>query len=217
MLRVKVCGITRQEDAFAAVRAGADAIGLQFYGKSTRHVTPEQGRSIRKQLPPFLSVVGVFVNAEREEILRTVQCCRLDYIQLHGDEGPEYFVDMPAKTIKVVRVGGAEDLKGLERYSADALLLDAKVGNQYGGTGQCFDWSLLNGLTTSVPLILAGGLRPGNIEKAVRDANPQAVDVSSGVESAPAVKSYEKMRLFIEKARSAARSGHGGIDGALRA
>ena len=204
MLRVKICGITRQEDALAAARAGADAIGLHFYKKSVRYVTPEQAMLITKQLPPFLSVVGVFVNAEREEILRTAELCRLDYIQLHGNETPEAFINLPARSIKTVRVGSVEDLCGVERYPVDALLLDAKIGDQYGGTGQCFDWSLLNGLTTSMPLILAGGLRPDNIAEAVKATNPQAVDVSSGVESAPAIKSYDKMRRFIQNARRAA-------------
>ena len=204
MLRVKICGITRQQDALAAARAGADAIGLHFYKKSVRYVTPEQAMQIRKQIPPFVSVVGVFVNAEREEILRTAEFLRLDYIQLHGNESPDSFRDLPARTIKTMRVGSQEDLYGLDRYPADALLLDAKVGDQYGGTGQSFDWSLLNGLTTSMPLILAGGLRPDNIAEAVKATNPQAVDVSSGVESAPAIKSYDEMRVFIQNARSAA-------------
>ena len=204
MLRVKICGITRQEDALAAARAGADAIGLHFYKKSVRYVTPEQAMLITKQLPPFLSVAGVFVNAEREEILRTAELCRLDYIQLHGNETPDSFINLPARTIKTVRVGSVEDLYGLERYPVDALLLDAKIGDQYGGTGQCFDWSLLNGLTTSMPLILAGGLRPDNIAEAVKATNPQAVDVSSGVESAPAIKSYDKMQKFIQNARRTA-------------
>ena len=203
MLRVKICGITRQQDALAAAKAGADAIGLQFYKKSVRYVTPEEAVQIRKQLPPFISIVGVFVNAEREEIQRITELIRLDYIQLHGDEGPDSYRDLPARTIKTVRVGSQNDLCGLNDFPADALLLDAKVGDQYGGTGQRFDWSLLHGLTTSLPLILAGGLRPDNIAEAVKATNPHAVDVSSGVESAPAIKSYDKMRVFIQRARSA--------------
>ncbi|MDE2772696.1 MAG: phosphoribosylanthranilate isomerase [Gemmatimonadota bacterium] len=201
MLRVKICGITRREDALAAARAGADAIGLNFCKESVRYVTAEQGILITKQLPPFLSVVGVFVNAKRDEILRTAELCRLDYIQLH-DDTPDAFRNLPVRTIKTVRVGDVEDLRGLERYPVDALLLDAKVGGQYGGTGQCFDWSLLNGFVTSAPLILAGGLRPDNIARAVEATNPQAVDVSSGVESTPGIKSYDKMQAFVQNAHS---------------
>jgi phosphoribosylanthranilate isomerase len=204
MLRVKICGITRQEDVLAAAQAGADAIGFQFYKQSARYITPERAALLAKNLPPFLSVVGVFVNDEPEEVRRIAELCHLDYVQLHGNENPNSFSNIPCRIIKAVRVERADDLIDLERFSVDALLLDAKVGDLFGGTGQCFDWSLLKSITTSVPLILAGGLRPENIASAVKIAHPQAVDVSSGVESAPGIKSFDKMRSFIQNAHQAA-------------
>ncbi len=207
MMRVKICGVTRKQDALAAVRAGADAVGFQFFAQSARYVTPERATEIRRPMPPFVAVVGVFVNAGRDEILRTVQRVRLDYIQLHGDESPEFvraLSDLAVGTIKTVRVGRQEDLKGLDRYTVEAILLDAKVGKLYGGTGQTFDWSLVHGLRASVPVILAGGLRPENVADAIRVTNPRAVDVCSGVESAPGVKSSDKIRAFVQEARGTA-------------
>ncbi|NRA18465.1 MAG: phosphoribosylanthranilate isomerase [Oceanospirillaceae bacterium] len=198
MTRVKICGITRPEDALAAVRAGVDSIGLQFVEWSSRCVTIEQAMQIRKEIPSSVSVVGVFVNEKREDILRTVELVGLDYVQLHGDETADFVRELGVPTIKTVGVESQKDLYDLERYPADALLLDTKVDGQCGGTGQSFDWSLLNGFTTSIPLILAGGLRAENIVAAIRAVRPQEVDLCSGVESAKGIKSYEKMREYIK-------------------
>lgn len=209
MVRVKICGITRPQDAVAAARAGADAVGLQFFERSVRYVTPDQAAEIRRHIPPFVSVVGVFANAPREHILRVAERVGLDYVQIHGNENPDFSRDFPLRTIHTVRVGGREDLNDLDRYPANALLLDSKVGNELGGTGQSFDWSLLNGVTTSLPLIVAGGLRPDNVAAAVRATSPQAVDVCTGVESEPAIKSYAKMELFVRNARRAALGSEG--------
>ena len=204
VVRVKICGITSPQDALAAVQAGADAIGLQFYEGSIRCVDSRQALQIVQRMPPFVSLVGVFVNADRQEILEKASFLHLDYVQLHGDEHAELYRDFPIKTIKTVRVRSQEDLRDSEHYPSNALLLDSKVSGKYGGTGRTFDWSLIGGLTMSVPLILAGGLRPENVREAIETVNPQAVDVSSGVESAPAVKCYDKMRAFVQNAHGIA-------------
>jgi phosphoribosylanthranilate isomerase len=202
MLRVKICGVTSREDALNAERSGADAIGLQFFKGSVRYVTPDQAMDIRKSMPPFVSVVGIFVDADRDEILRMTELVGLDYIQLSGNESPDSCRDLPARTIKTIRVGSRDDLVGLDRYPVDVLHLDSQVGSQYGGTGRTFDWSLVEGFATSKPLVVAGGLNPDNVADAVRATRPHAVDVCSGVESAPAIKDYDKMRRFVDNARS---------------
>ncbi|MEO5345537.1 MAG: phosphoribosylanthranilate isomerase [Magnetococcus sp. YQC-9] len=205
--RVKICGITRIEDALAACDAGADALGFVFFARSKRFVTPKQAAMIVARLPPFVTVTGLFVNASREEILSTAAVCRLDLIQLHGDEPPKACRDLPGRVIKGVRVATAGDLVGLERYPVHGLLLDAKVANQFGGTGHAFDWSILQGYRLSLPLILAGGLHPDNVAEAVWRVRPYAVDVSSGVESAPGIKDTEKMVRFIRQVRRVALDG----------
>lgn len=201
--RIKICGITRSDDAWAAVRAGADAIGLVFYSRSPRYIDPEQAAAIAVGLPPFLSVVGLFVNATREEILHTAARCRLDHLQLHGDEPPGACRDLPGRVIKAVRVAETRDLAGLERYPVDGLLLDARSAGRYGGTGQRFDWSILDGYHPPRPLLLAGGLDPGNVAAAVRQVRPFAVDVSSGVESAPGIKDADRIARFVQQVRLA--------------
>jgi phosphoribosylanthranilate isomerase len=207
--RVKICGITRPEDAVAAARVGADAVGLQFFEGSVRHVTPDRAAEIRRALPPFVSVVGVFANASREYILRVAERVGLEYVQVHGDEDPGFCRDLPLPTVRAVRVGGPEDLEHLDRFAGDALLLDAKVDHAFGGTGERFDWSLLDRVTTRRPLIVAGGLQPDNVAEAVRATGCYAVDVCTGVESAPAVKSYVKMERFVGNARRAGLRGGG--------
>ncbi|MBF0272443.1 MAG: phosphoribosylanthranilate isomerase [Magnetococcales bacterium] len=204
MPRVKICGITRVEDALAAVAAGADALGFVFYPPSKRHITPEATARILKRLPPFITITGLFVNASREEIHTTAAVCRLDVIQLHGDESPEACRGLPGRVIKAVRVGEAADLTGLERFPVQGLLLDAKVADHYGGSGCVFDWSLIAGYRSPVPLILAGGLNPENVFQAVRQVAPYAVDVSSGVESAPGIKNHDAMAQFIRQVHRAA-------------
>lgn len=202
--RVKICGITSIADALAAVEAGADALGFVFYGRSSRFVEPKIAARIVAELPPFVTLVGLFVNAGREEIRATVECCGLDVVQLHGDEAPGECRGLPGRVIKAVRVAAPEDLEGLERYPVRAILLDAKVESHYGGSGCRFDWSLLSGYRAGLPMILAGGLNPENVAQAVRQVRPYAVDVSSGVESSPGVKDREKMELFVRRVRLAA-------------
>ncbi|MBF0212777.1 MAG: phosphoribosylanthranilate isomerase [Magnetococcales bacterium] len=204
MPRVKICGITNGEDALAAVEAGADALGFVFYARSRRYVEPETVARILELLPPFVTVTGLFVNAGRDRIRATNAICRLDAIQLHGDEAPGECRGLPGRVIKAIRVGALEDLSGLERYPVQALLLDAKVADHYGGSGCAFDWSLISAYHPHVPLILAGGLHPDNVAAAVRQVRPYAVDVSSGVERAPGVKDHEKMAQFVRRVHQAA-------------
>ena len=204
--RVKICGITSIVDGLAAIHAGADAIGLVFYPPSPRYLVPARAAELVNQLPPFVSVVGLFVNAPQVEILEIATICRLDGIQLHGDEPPKACLGLPGRVIKAVRVARREDLVGLDDYPVSGLLLDAKIGSAYGGTGHRFDWSLLRGFQSRHPVILAGGLHDGNVANAIREVRPFAVDVSSGVEITPGSKNPEKMLRFTRQVREIDRS-----------
>ncbi|NGZ06868.1 MAG: phosphoribosylanthranilate isomerase [Magnetococcales bacterium] len=199
MPRVKICGITSLEDALAAVAAGADALGFVFYDRSKRYIAPQEAAKILDGLPPFITVTGLFVNAPRDEIRAAAAVCRLDVIQLHGDEAPGECRGLPGRVIKAIRVGCREDLKGVERFPVAGLLVDAKVTGHYGGSGHLFDWSVLTDFNPRVPLILAGGLTPDNVSEAVRQIRPYAVDVSSGVERTPGVKDPNKMYQFVRR------------------
>lgn len=202
-IKIKICGITRREDALAAHRLGADAIGLVFYAPSPRSITPEKAAELVRTLPPFLTVVGLFVNAQQETIRRVVDLCHLNVVQLHGDETPEFCrnLDLPAKIIKAIRVQRREDLAALDRYPVHGLLLDAKVSGQYGGTGRTFDWSIPvdHAFRPNLPILLAGGLTSDNVAEAARIVAPYAVDVSSGVEKRPGIKDISKMAHFIHQ------------------
>jgi len=200
-VRVKICGITRRQDAEHAIACGADALGLVFYEGSPRHVTPEAARRLVAGLPPFVSLVGLFVNADAETIRRTAETCRLDLVQLHGDESPEQCLLPGLKVIKALRVRDRQSLRRVDEYRVDGLLLDAWCPDAYGGTGKSFDWGLAAGLARTRPLILAGGLTPVNVTEAVRRVAPFAVDVSSGVESAPGIKDPAKVAAFISNAK----------------
>jgi phosphoribosylanthranilate isomerase len=207
-LRIKICGITREEDAWAAIEAGADALGFVFVPGTPRFIEPGRAAAITRSLPPFVSRVGLFVNADPEHIRATVAEARLDTVQLHGDEPPEVGLSLlgPVRVIQAFRVQGPETLQRLPDYrkSADAWLLDAYVPGTAGGTGARFDWNLaVQARELGHPLILAGGLKPENIAEAVRQVRPFAVDVSSGVESSPGQKDAEKIRELIRSARLA--------------
>lgn len=203
-VRIKICGITRPEDALAAARAGADAVGLVFYAKSRRAVTVAQAEEIVAVLPPFVSVVALFVNETEANIRAVLGRVAVDILQFHGDEDDAFCSRFDRPYLKAVRVRNAEDI---ERACADfprarALLFDAYHPTEYGGTGQSFDWTLLPD-TLEKPWVLAGGLTPDNVAEAVRAAGAGAVDVSGGVESAAGVKDGEKIRAFIAAARRA--------------
>jgi len=202
--RVKICGITSRQDALDAVRFGADAIGLVFYPPSPRCVTPEQAAAIVERLPPFVAVVGLFVNASREEIAEVLAAARIDLLQFHGSECPDYCAGHGRPYIKAVRVQqGLDLLAERERYAgASALLLDTYQPGVPGGTGQAFDWSLIPPVLGG-EVILAGGLTPDNVGEAVRRVRPYAVDVSGGVEREKGRKDAAKIRAFMRGVASA--------------
>lgn len=207
-LRIKICGITRKEDALTAIEAGADALGFVFVPGTPRFIEPGRAAAIARGLPPFVSRVGLFVNAAPELIEATLAEVGLDTVQLHGDEAPEVGRSLlgRVRVIQAFRVQGPETLHRLpdHRESTHAWLLDAYVPGASGGTGARFDWTLaVQARDLGHPLILAGGLKPENIADAVRQVRPFAVDVSSGVESAPGRKDPEKVRRLISAARSA--------------
>ena len=203
MTRVKICGITRVQDAVAAARLGADAIGLMFYPESPRAVSADQARRIVRALPPFVAAVGVFVDPSPEEVRAALAAVPLDLLQFHGDETPEFCAQFAVGYLKAARVRPGLDLiqYAARHAGAKALLLDTYVRGAHGGTGQTFDWSLIPG-ALPLPVVLSGGLDPGNVAEAVRRVRPWAVDVSSGVEAAAGVKDPQKIAAFIQGARS---------------
>jgi phosphoribosylanthranilate isomerase len=201
---VKICGVTRVEDALAAVRLGADALGLNFWPGSKRHLPPAEARAIVRRLPAFVTAVGVFVDPTRDEVLRAVDASGVGVAQLHGDEPPELCASLPVPVLKGIRLAGPRALAQLAAYEVMGFLLDAPSA-AYGGSGTTCDWSLAAAVARELPIVLAGGLTPENVEEAVRTVRPWAVDVASGVESAPGVKDPDRMRLFVERAKEAVR------------
>lgn len=206
MTRVKVCGITNLEDALAAMEAGADMLGFNFYARSPRYITPAEARKIIEQLPDSVSSVGVFVNEpEPADVELIAREAGLGAVQLHGDETPEYCQRLRGlTTIKALRVGAGFNVESATAYHTDAMLLDAYVAGERGGTGHTFDWTLATLTRERVPrLFLAGGLNPDNVAAAVTAVHPYAVDVCSGVETAPGRKSPQLMRRFVEEVKEA--------------
>ena len=206
--KIKICGITNIEDALFAAEAGADALGFVFYEKSPRYVSSETVKKIVSMLPPFVTTVGLFVNAGVESIETTVRLSGINVIQLHGDETPEECGFAPHPVIKAVRVKDAGSLAGVEKYPVSALLLDAWNDQQYGGTGESFNWQLARNLTGQLPIILAGGLTPDNVAEAIRVVAPYAVDVSSGVEASPGIKDVSRINAFVLAVRNTAGQVH---------
>ena len=201
---VKVCGLTRAEDALSAAQAGAHAIGLVFYRPSPRYVTPEVAREIVRVLPPFVTAVGLFVDASAAEVRAAIAVAGVGLLQFHGSETPEFCRQFGVPYIKAVRVRTGTDLLQYARdyHDAKALLLDAYVEGTHGGTGQSFDWSVIP-RTLPVPVVLSGGLNPQNVTGAIQQVRPWAVDVSSGVESAPGIKDAAKIAAFMSGVRNA--------------
>lgn len=198
--RVKICGITRPEDARVAALEGADAIGLVFYEPSPRAISLSAAAEVVAAIPAFVSVVGLFVNPEAafvEEVLGRVP---LDLLQFHGDESPEFCGQFNRRWLKAVRVQKADDInEAFARFSrASGLLVDAYDPLQYGGTGKCFDWSMIPE-TRPLPLILAGGLNSDNVARAVEQVRPWAVDVSGGVEARKGIKDQKRMTEFLKE------------------
>jgi len=207
MVKVKICGITNLDDAMAAVNSGADALGFVFFKKSPRYISPSNAKKIIKKLPPFISSVGVFVNEKKETIEKIISQAGINIIQLHGDEPPSA-CNLSRPVIKAIRVKSIESLDIVSKYKdkVSAFLLDAYTPEVFGGTGQIFNWDIAVEARELGSVILAGGLTPENIEKAVRYVHPYAVDVSSGVEAEKGKKDHKKIRLFIEKAKGVNRA-----------
>jgi phosphoribosylanthranilate isomerase len=203
-MRIKICGITNLDDAMAVVDYGADALGFVFFEQSPRFVTHKKAATIIKKLPPCITTVGVFVNQDPEQIVKTVSMTGIDVVQLHGNESPEGFASS-RRIIKAIRVKSLESLDPLIHFKdwVSAFLLDTYTPDIFGGTGQIFNWDIAVEAKQFGRIILAGGLTPDNIAEAVRWVRPYGIDVSSGVESDKGKKDYKKLKLFIERARGA--------------
>jgi len=199
MVRIKICGITNLEDALLAAELGADALGFIFYPKSPRKVAPETAREIIAQLPPFVASVGVFVDEAAAVVQELAARVGLDWVQLHGQESPEYCRNLGRKVIKGFRIQDEDSLRLLAGYqgAAQALLLDTYKKGQVGGTGEVFDWHLARKAKPYGRIILAGGLTPENVAQAIEAAQPAAVDAASGTEAAPGRKDPAKLRAFF--------------------
>jgi phosphoribosylanthranilate isomerase len=200
--RVKICGITRAEDAQAVAASGADAIGFVFYAKSPRHVSAEQAARLAAALPPFVTTVGLFVDADAAFVCEVLAAVSLDVLQFHGDETPEYCAQFGRPYLKAIRVkAGVDLLQCAARFSAaQALLLDAHVEGIPGGTGTAFDWTLIP-RQLPLPVILSGGLDAENVAEAIAQVRPYAVDVSSGVEAAKGIKDAAKIAAFMNEVK----------------
>lgn len=201
--RIKICGLTRAADMQAAVAAGADAVGLVFYPASPRYVDVHTAAELARPVPPYVSVVGLFVNADPEIVRATLAAVHLHLLQFHGDEDEAYCRQFDRPYVKAARVRPGMDLVqyAAAYSSAQAILLDAFVEG-YGGGGKVFDWTLIPP-ALGKPIVLSGGLDAGNVGEALGHVRPAAVDVSSGVESAPGVKDGEKIRAFVAAVRAA--------------
>lgn len=200
MIRVKICGITRVEDALAAADAGADAIGLVFAGKSPRCIDPDTARAICRALPPFVTRVGLFMDASAAEVARTLDQVPLDWLQFHGREDQDFCRQFGRPWMKALAMGGERPDDPADFERADALLLDAHAPGKAGGGGKTFDWKKVPRIER--PWVLAGGLNPANVAEACARLAPDAVDVSSGVEVRPGVKSDKLIHDFIKAVKN---------------
>jgi phosphoribosylanthranilate isomerase len=197
-VKVKICGIRSLEEANAAVDAGADALGFNFWPNSPRYVTPRAAKAVIGGLSPMVSLVGVFVNDQAKRIAEIAAELHLNAVQLHGDESPEFCESLASiKTIKAIRVGLDFDLNVIKRYPACMVLLDSEIKGSYGGTGQRFDWRIAIEAKQLARIILAGGLNIENVWDAITHVRPAAIDVCSGVEAEPGRKDLNKLRRFM--------------------
>jgi len=204
-VRIKICGLTRNQDVQVAVAEGADALGFVLYAPSPRAVTAEQAAKLIEHVPAFVTTVALFVNESIDEVKRILDVCSFDLLQFHGDESPEFCRQFNRPYMKAIRVRSAEDIhSAVQQYpDAKALLLDAYVENLPGGTGQAFDWRLIPKL--SIPWVLAGGLNANNVADAVNQVQPYAVDISGGVEASKGIKDAQKIKDFISEVRNVER------------
>jgi len=204
--KVKICGLTSVADALAAAAAGADLIGLMFYEGSPRHITLAQAAEISRALPPFVLRVGVFVNPDAALVSRAIAECGLNLLQFHGDEPSDFCTQFSIMSLKAIRVKDAASIAELGNYQTDGFLVDAYSKAGLGGTGERFNWELAEEAKKfGKPIFLAGGLTPENVAEAVQQVQPFAVDVSSGVESAPGQKDPARMKAFIQAVRRVGR------------
>jgi len=198
IVKVKICGITSYTDAIAATKFGADLIGFNFYKKSPRYIEPAEAEKIISKLPAFVDVAGVFVNSPLEEIRQIMDRCQLNWVQLHGDESPEFcrlFLTLDVKTMKAIRVKEKKDIRRADDFFTDAVLFDAFEAGKYGGTGRKFDWNIIGHMSKRV--FLAGGINPDNAAKAI-SPGVYGIDVCSGIESEPGKKDHKKMKKLFE-------------------
>lgn len=207
-IRIKICGITRAEDAWAAVNAGADAVGFIFAASSPRYIAPALAGEIGRDLPPFVARVGVFVDEPAGSVRSIAATADLDTVQLHGRETPALIEELRSgsfRLIKAIRVRDESSLAPLPTFDVSAFLLDSYVAGQHGGTGEKFNWDLaIQAKRLGKPIILAGGLTPENVREAIQAVQPFGIDVSSGVEQSPGIKDHDKIRRLIASAKSAA-------------
>ena len=202
-VRIKVCGITRYEDAKAAVGLGVDAIGFIFYPRSPRYVQPEAAREIIKRVPPYVSKVGVFVDEDPQRVHDTIAFTGIDTLQLHGQEDPQYCGRFTVSVVKAFRVGPQTPPIEFDRYPASGFLLDTWDKDSAGGTGKTFDWSIARRACLAHDnIILAGGLGPTNLLEALEAVGPYGVDLNSGIEVKPGIKNPHKMREAVTVARN---------------
>lgn len=203
--KVKICGITSAEDAAVAVEAGADALGFVFYRKSPRYIQPSLAKQIIMSLPPLVTAVGVLVNEEQQVVRNLMDDCGLALAQLHGNESAAYCQELGRPVLKALRVKDRSSFLALAEFQGRAgvrgFVLDAFSDQAYGGTGQAIDWQLAAEVAKAANILLAGGLTPDNVEKAIQAVQPYGVDVSSGVEREPGKKDHEKVRAFIRAVR----------------
>jgi len=206
MTYIKICGITNMDDAAAAVAAGADLLGFNFYKPSPRYITPQKAREIVRRFPSEVLKVGVFVNEELADVHTIMRVAGLGALQLHGDESPEYCSKFPGCcVIKTFAVTDTFDVHAAEAYEVDGIMLDTKHNHLRGGTGRVFDWSIARQAALTIPnLYLAGGLSPENVENAIKTVRPYAVDACSALEDRPGIKNHERMRVFINTVRGIA-------------
>ena len=202
--RIKICGVTSVEDALNAANAGVDALGYNFYPKSSRFISPEKAAEMCAALPPFVTSVGLFMNADREQVEQTLSIVSLDLLQFHGDESPEFCRSFGRPYIKAFGIGGMKEFTEYADQYPDALaiLIDSHAIGKAGGTGETFDWKLLP-KNYSKPIILAGGLNPENIAEACNETSVYALDLSSGVESSPGIKSKAKIDALMREVKHA--------------
>ena len=201
IVKVKICGITNYEDASAAMDMGADILGFNFYPQSPRYVVPEKAAAIISKLPGFMDIAGVFVNVRFEQIRETISQCQLDWVQLHGDESPQFcrsFLSLNVKTMKAIRVKDQTDIERADSFFTDAILLDAFQPEKYGGTGISFDWNIIGHIGKRI--FLAGGINPDNAAAAV-ELGVYGIDVCSGIEVEPGKKDHKKMKKLFENIR----------------